>query len=241
MSNVSSGIGALLTVGATNIGTITKIGSPTLKRTAIDVTTLSSPNGFKQFIAGLADPGKITAEGFFNTADSGQNLLYNKFINGTVDTYTITFPTITGASWTATCFIDELDFAANVDATKALDFKLSLQVSGQPNIGTTPTTGLSGLSLTGTSGALSPTFANGTYAYAYTFTTSNSITVTPAAGTQQQYAIYVDGVNQGTLSTGSASPTIPFITAGTSHEIDIVVSSSGFTPVTYSVIAVRTS
>ncbi len=241
MSNVSSGIGATLTVGATNIGTITKIGSPTMKRTAIDVTTLASPNGFKQFIAGLADPGKITAEGFFNTADSGQNLLYNKFTAGTVDTYTITFPSITGASWTATCFIDELDFAANVDATKALDFKLSLQVSGQPNIGTSVTAGLSGLTLTGTSGVLSPTFANGVYAYAYTFTTSTSITVTPAAGTQQQYSMYVDGVSQGTFNTGSVSPSIAYATAGTTHRIDLVVSSAGFTPLTYSIIAVRTS
>lgn len=241
MSNVSNGIGATLKVGATNIGTITKIGSPTLKRASIDVTTLSSPNGFKQFIAGLADPGKITAEGFFDTSDSGQNLLFNKFNSGAVDTYTITFPSITGASWTATCFIDELDFAANVDATKALDFKLSLQVSGQPNIGTSVTSGLSGLTLTGTSGSLSPTFTNGTYAYAYTFTTSNAITVTPSAGTQQQYTLYLDGVNQGTFNTGSVSPSIPYAAAGTTHEINLVVSSAGFTPVTYTVIAVRTS
>ncbi|MHB1654128.1 MAG: phage tail protein [Desulfitobacteriaceae bacterium] len=241
MGNVSNGIGATLTVGATNIGTITKITSPQMKRTAIDVTTLSTPNGFKQFIAGLADPGKITAEGFFNTADSGQNLLYNKFVSGTVDTYTLTFPSITGASWTATCFIDELDLATNVDMTKALDFKLSLQVSGQPNIGTTVTSGLSGLTLTGTSGVLSPTFANGVYAYAYTFITSTSITVTPAAGTQQQYTLYVDGVSQGTFNTGSVSPTIAYASAGTTHKIDLVVSGTGFTPVTYSVIAVRTS
>lgn len=241
MSNVSNGIGATLRVGATNIGTITKIGSPTLKRSAIDVTTLSSPNGFKQFIAGLADPGKFSVEGFFDTADSGQNLLYNKFVGGTTDTYTITFPAITGASWTATCFIDELDLAPNVDATKALDFKATFQVSGQPNIGTTGTPGLTGLTLTGTSGALSPTFANGTYAYAYTFTTSTSITLTPAATTQQQYTIYVDGVSQGTLNTGSVSPIIPYATANTTHRIDLVVSSAGYTPVTYSVIAVRTS
>jgi hypothetical protein len=241
LSNVSAGIGAKLQVGATQIGTLTKIGSPTLKRTSIDVTTLSSPNGFKQFIAGLSDPGKITAEGFFDTSDTGQNLLYNKFINGAVDTYTITFPSITGASWTATAFIDELDLAPNVDPTKALDFKLSLQISGQPTIGTSVTSGLSALTLTGTSGELSPTFANGTFAYAYTFTTDSSITVTPAAGTQQQYAIYVDGVNQGTYNTGSVSPTIAYASAEVTHKLDLVVSSAGFTPVTYSIIAVRTA
>jgi predicted secreted protein len=241
LANLANGIGATLTVGATNIGTITKITSPQMKRTAIDVTTLSSPGGFKQFLAGLADPGKIVAEGFFNTADSGQNLLYNKFVNGTVDTYTLTFPSITGASWTATAFIDELDLATNVDMTKALDFKMSLQVSGQPNIGTSVTSGLSGLTLTGTAGSLSPTFANGIYAYAYTFTTVTSITVTPTAGTQQQYTMYVDGVNQGTFNTGSVSPSIAFASAGTAHKIDFVVSGTGYTPLTYSTIAVRTS
>ncbi len=241
LANISNGIGATLLVGATNIGTITKIASPQMKRVAIDVTTLSSPNGFKQFLAGLADPGKITADGFFNTADSGQNLLYNKFINGTIDTYTLTFPTITGASWTASCFIDGLDLATNVDLSKALDFKLSLQVSGQPSIGTSVTSGLSGLTLTGTAGALSPTFANGTYAYAYTFTTNTSITVTPTAGIQQQYTMYVDGVNQGTFNTGSVSPSIAYASAGTTHKIDLVVAGSGLTPLTYSTIAVRTS
>lgn len=241
MANLANGLGATLLVGATNIGTIIKLTSPQMKRTAIDVTTLSSPGGFKQFLAGLADPGKIVAEGFFNTADSGQNLLYNKFVGGTIDTYTLTFPSITGASWTATCFIDELDLGTNVDLTKALDFKLSLQVSGQPNIGTSVTSGLSGLTLTGTSGTLSPTFANGIYSYAYTFITSTSITVTPTAGTQQQYTMYVDGVNQGTFNTGSVSPVIAYATSGTTHKIDLVVSGIGFTPVTYSVIGVRTA
>lgn len=241
LANLANGMGATLTVGATNIGTITKLTSPQLKRTAIDVTTLASPGGFKQFLAGLADPGKITAEGFFNTADSGQNLLYNKFVSGTVDTYTLTFPSITGASWTATAFIDELDLASNVDMTKALDFKLSLQVSGQPNIGTAVTLGLSGLTLTGTAGSLSPTFVNGVSAYAYTFTTVNSITVTPTAGMQQQYTMYVDGVNQGTFNTGSVSPSIAFASAGSAHKIDLVVSGAGYTPLTYSVIAVRTA
>lgn len=241
MANLANGIGATLQVGATNIGTITKITSPQMKRTAIDVTTLSSPGGFKQFLAGLADPGKIVAEGFFNTADSGQNLLYSKFVNGTIDTYTLTFPTITGASWTATAFIDELDLGTNVDMTKALDFKMSLQVSGQPNIGTSVTSGLSGLTFTGTAGSLTPTFANGVYAYAYTFTTSTTITVTPTAGTQQQYTMYVDGVSQGTFNTGSVSPTIAYASAGTAHKIDLVVSGTGYTPLTYSTIAVRTS
>ncbi|MDR3586852.1 MAG: phage tail tube protein [Desulfosporosinus sp.] len=240
MANLANGIGAILQVGATTIGTITKITSPQLKRNAIDVTTLSSPGGFKQFLAGIADPGKIVAEGFFNTADSGQNLLYNKFVNGTVDTYTLTFPSITGASWTASAFIEELDLATNVDMTKALDFKLSLQINGQPSIGTSPTSGLSGMTFTGTAGTLSPTFANGVYAYAYTFTTNTTITVTPTAGVQQQYTMYVDGMNQGTFNTGSVSPTIPYASVG-SHKIDLVVAGSGLTPLTYSIIAVRIS
>lgn len=241
MSNVTVGIGAKLAVGATNIGNITKIGAPSMKRNMIDVTPLSSPNGFKQFIAGLADPGKITVEGYFDTSDSGQNLLYNKFVNGSFDTYTITFPTILGASWTATCAIEQLDIGKQIDETKGIDFAITLQVSGQPSIGTTATAGLTGLTLNGTSGTLSPTFANGVLAYAYEFITSTSINLTPTAGTQQNYTMYVDGVNQGTFTTGSVSPAIAFAAAGTSHEIDLVVSGVGYTPITYSIIAVRTS
>jgi len=119
-----------------------------MKRTPIDVTTLSSPNGFKQFIAGLADPGTFDVEGYFDTSDSGQNALYNKFVGGTVDNYTLTFPAVVGASWTASCFIKDLDIGMDADTTKALTFKASIQINGQPNIGTVVTSGLSGLTLT---------------------------------------------------------------------------------------------
>jgi hypothetical protein len=241
MGNTSRGLGSTLQVGATNIGTLTKLGSPQLKRDAIDITTLSAVNGYKDFLPGLADPGTISVEGYFDSADSGQNLLKSKFDSGAVDTYTMTFPTLVGASWTATCFIKELQLGDEADTTKPLGFKATLQIKGQPNIGTSATSGLSGLTLTGTSGSLSPTFANGTYSYAYTFTTSTSITVTPTAGTQQQYSIYVDNVLQGTYNTGSVSPAIAYATAGTTHMIDIIISSAGYSPVTYSVVAVRTT
>lgn len=241
MSNVSRGLGATLQVGATNVGTITKISNPQMKRASIDVTTLSSPNGFKQFIAGLADAGNFTVEGFFDTSDAGQNLLNTKFINSTVDTYTVTFPSIVGASWTASCFITDLVLGGDADTTKALTFKATFLISGQPTFGTTATPGLTGLTLTGASGTLAPTFANGVLAYAWEFITTTSITLTPTAGTQQQYTMYVDGVSQGTFNTGSISPAIAFAAAGTVHKIDLVVSQAGYTPVTYSIIAVRTS
>ena len=240
MSNTSKGLGSILLVGATNIGTITKVNAPDLKRDAIDVTVLSSPYGFKQFIAGLADPGLFQIEGFFDTTDAGQNLMYNKFINGTVDTYTLTFPAIVGASWTANCFVKELSMGDEVDTTKAIAFKATLQVTGQPNIGTTATQGLTGLALTGASGTLQPTFATAVLPYAWEFITTTSITITPTAGTQQQYTMYVDGVNQGTFNTGSVSPAIAFAAIG-AHKIDLVVSQAGYTPITYSVIAVRTA
>jgi len=210
-----------------------------MKRDAIDVTVLSSVNGFKQYIAGLADPGTFTVEGFFDTSDSGQNLLNTKFVNSTVDTYTMTFPTVLGASWTASCFIKELELGSEADTTKAIPFKATFQISGQPTIGTSATAGISALTLTGTSGALAPTFANNVYAYSYTFITSTSITLTPIAASQQ-YTMYVDGVNQGTFNGGSVSPAVAFASVG-SHKIDLIVSQAGYTPVTYSIVAVRTA
>jgi len=211
-----------------------------MKRATLDVTVLSSPNGFKQFISGLADGGTLAVEGYFDTTDTGQNLLYNKFIGSTLDTYVLTFPSVVGASWTATCLITALDIGGDADVTKALTFKATLTISGQPIIATVATAGLTGLTATGTSGVLSPTFSGAVLAYAYEFITSTSITITPAATTQQNYTMYVDGVNQGTFTTGSASPAIAFATIG-SHKIDLIVASAGFTPITYSVIAVRTS
>ena len=225
MGNTSRGLGSTLAVGAQGIGTVTKIGSPTLKRDAIDITTLSATNGYKDFLAGLADPGNLTVEGYFDTADTGQNSLKNKFDAGTIDTYTLTFPTVTGASWTASCFIKELTLGDEADLTKAIGFKMTLQIKG--------------LSFNGTSGTLAPTFAIGVYAYSYTFITTTALTLTPTAASQQ-YTMYVDGVSQGLVNGGSVSAAIAFATAG-SHKIDLIVSQAGYSPVVYTIIAVRTA
>ena len=240
MSNISRGLGSLLALGSTNIGSITKVSSPQMKRDTIDVTTLSSANGFKQFIAGLVDGGTLAVEGLFDTADAGQMLLYNKFIGSSLDVYTVTFPTIVGASWTATCLITDLDLGGDADISKALTFKATLKISGQPIIGLTANPGLIGLSMTGTSGVIAPAFGSGVYSYAWEFVTSQSVTVLPTSSIPQQYTIYVDGVNQGVFNTGSISPYVAFATVG-AHKIDIVVSSAGYSPITYTIIAVRTS
>lgn len=240
MSNVSRGLGATLAVGATPIGTITKVSSPAMKRAAIDITTLDAIDGFQSFIAGLADPGLFSVEGFLDTADTGQMLLYEKFKAGTVDTYTITFPAIVGASWTASCYIQDLDLGNDADLTKAISFKATFKISGEPDIGTSATSGLSNLTLTGTGGALAPSFNNAKYAYSYIFNTSTSITITPGAAAQQTYTMYVDGVLIGTYNTGSVSAAIAF-GAAISKKVDIIVSKAGYTPLVYTIIAVRTS
>jgi len=240
LSNVSAGIGAQLAVGATSIGNITKLGNPTLKRDMIDITTLSSLNGAKQYMPGLLDPGTMTMEGFFDTSDSGQSLLFAKLASGSLDTYTMTFPSVVGASWTASCYIKELALGDQVDTTKGIPFKATLQVTGLPSLATAVCAGISALTLTGASGTLSPAFANGVYNYAWEFITTTSITVTPTAAAQQ-YTMYVDGVNQGTVNGGSVSAAIPFATAGTSHKIHLIVSEAGYSPLIYTIIAVRTA
>jgi len=239
MSNVSRGLGATLAVGATNIGTILKITTPSMKRDSIDVTVLSTASGFKQFIAGLADGGEFAVEGFFDTADAGQTALYAKFTSSAVDTYTITFPTLVGASWSASCFISTLDLGTDVDTTKAIGFKMTLKITGVPVLGITAVAGLSALTFTGASGSLSPSFNNSVYAYYWTFITTTSITCTPT-GAAQQYTMYIDGVSQGIVNCGSVSGAIPFAATG-SHKIDLIVSEASLSPLVYTIICVRTA
>jgi len=239
MSNVSRGLGATIAVGATNIGTILKITTPSMKRDQIDVSVLSTTGGFKSFIAGLADGGEFAVEGFFDTADVGQQLLYTKFSTSSVDTYTILFPTLVGASWSATCFVSTLDLGTDIDTTKAIGFKMTLKITGAPVMAITPVAGLSGLTFTGTSGSMEPTFATGVHSYYWTYITDTSITCTPV-GASQQYTMYIDGVSQGTLNCGSVSVAIPFAAIG-SKKIELIISEAGLSPLIYTVIVVRTA
>ncbi|SPF51126.1 hypothetical protein SBF1_50010 [Candidatus Desulfosporosinus infrequens] len=192
-------------------------------------------------MAGLADAGTFGVEGLFDTADAGQMTLNANFIASEMALCTITFPSIVGASWSATCMISDLQMGGDLDVTKAATFKCTLTINGEPSFATVPAPALTGLTASGTSGTFSPSFSGSTMSYGYDFITSTSIAFTPTASESLQCTLYVDGVIQGAAFTvGTASPAIAFSTAG-SHLVSLVISGAGYSSQTYTITAVRTT
>ena len=232
-------IGTTITKGGTNLGGLTSIGTPEKSADTIETTTLDVTDGYKTFIQGIKDGGEISVKGFFDTADAGQMALDTAFEAGTLDTYVITFPATIGATFTFTGIITKYT-PGEVTIEDPLSFELTIKVSGKPILATVASGGLTALTLSGTTGALSPVFANTKYAYAWSFTTDASITVTPT-GANHTIKMYVDGVYVADITSGSASTAITGFLAATSKEIKLICFEAGKTPKTYSIIAIRTT
>lgn len=64
--------GATISVDATAVGGVTGITRSGADRNMIDVTTLTSTGGYREFIPGLKDGGTVEIEGNFLIADPGQ-------------------------------------------------------------------------------------------------------------------------------------------------------------------------
>lgn len=234
-------IGTTLTKGGTTIGLLTKISTPEKSADSKEVTTLDISDGYKRFIPGLKDGGEVAVEGYFDVGDTGQMALDTAIENGTEDTYVITFPAAIGASITFNAIVTKYT-PGEVNTEDPLSFSLTLKVTGKPILATTPSGGLTALTLTGTAGTLSPAFNNAKYAYSWSFTTDTQITVTPTAA-NHTFDIYVDSVLlQAGLASGAASLAITgFSAAATSKNIDIVAKEAGKTAKVYTVVAIRTS
>lgn len=128
--------GTVLKQGTISVAELTEIGGLELSADTIDVTSLDSTGGYREFIGGFKDGGEVSISGFFAPDDPGQQALYNSFESGTTDSYTIEFPTQMGASWTFSAVVTK--FSTSVAVEDAVSFEATLKVSGAPTL-TLPT------------------------------------------------------------------------------------------------------
>lgn len=231
-------MGTKLLIGANSIAELQSISGLEIKADTIETTNLDSA-GWRNYIQGLKDGGEVSLSGYFNPNDTnGQFALYTALTNGTVTSFTISFPSALGAQWSFSGIVT--GFTSSSSMEDSVTFEATVKVTGIPSLGLTASAGLSALVFTGgTSPSLTPTFANGTYTYSYTFTTATSITLTATAASHTIY-LYVDGVLSQTLTSGSASSALSFASVG-SKKLTIVCFESGKTQKIYDIAAVRTA
>lgn len=124
--------GTKLKIGTAEIGELTSIGGLSLSADTIDVTTLGSTDGYREFIQGFRDAGEVSMSGFFKPSETtGQATLLTNLNDGSVDAYSIEF-TALSYKWTFNAIVTALSTSAAND--DAITFEATLKVSGKPTL-----------------------------------------------------------------------------------------------------------
>ena len=110
------------------ISGLTSIGEVGVESDEIDVTTLSSTGGFKEFIAGFKDAGEVSLAGYISDEKQVEALL-TLASSQSIEKWTITTPN--GATWKFDAFVKSFkESEATIDGVRG--FSASLRISGEP-------------------------------------------------------------------------------------------------------------
>jgi len=115
------------------VAKLTSIGGLELSADTIDVTTLDSVGGYREFIAGFKDAGEVSIEGYFDsTTGKGQKELYDAFETGDVKDFSIEFPASTKTKWEFKGVVT--GFSTNASTEDPISFSGTIKVSGKPTL-----------------------------------------------------------------------------------------------------------
>ena len=235
MTNVpDAAFGTAITYAGNPIGELTSIGGIEVTQDALEVTSHSSANQYREFIGGLLDGGDVPIEGNFYPGDTlGQIALKTAQDNGTLGAFVITLPAAFATTWTFNALVTKTKMGDSpVDGI--VPFSASLKISGKPVLGITASVNITALTITDSVGAATPmpAFAAGVYEYVVTTAaacTTYNYDCTFAAG----ICTIVDG-NGGTQTvlTTVDSSEIAITDAGM-HTDTITVKEATKAPTTY--------
>lgn len=131
MATAEQSLGTTLTkvtVPTLLVADLTKIGAIGIKSDEIDVTTLQSTGGYKEYIAGFKDAGEVSLEGFIKDETNVEAMLALAEAQTVVD-WEIASPS--GSTWAFSGFIKSFEESdATVGGVRK--FTASVRVSGQP-------------------------------------------------------------------------------------------------------------
>ena len=113
------------------VGSLTSIGEIGVEISEVEVTTLDSPDGAKEFIPGDIDPGELAFAGYMKyKADQQTAVKMNALIKAnTLEAWKVTFPN--GATWEFDGFVKSFK---TTEATPEglIGFSASIKISGFP-------------------------------------------------------------------------------------------------------------
>lgn len=110
------------------VADLTSIGEVGVESDEIDVTTLDSTGGYKEYIAGFKDAGEVSLEGIIKSENAMETMLALAEAQA-IESWTIT--TASGSTWAFDGFVKSFkESEATVDGVRG--FSASIRVSGKP-------------------------------------------------------------------------------------------------------------
>lgn len=120
-------LGTTLAIGSTTVGGLTSISGVEMSADTIDVTTLDSAGGYREFINGFVDGGEVSADGYLSDSGTDEEALAG-LVGADEQSCVITFSN--GATWTFDGIVT--GFSTSADLEDPLSFSITVKVSGQP-------------------------------------------------------------------------------------------------------------
>ena len=135
-TNAVTGLGTTLQKGDgatpevfTTVSEVHGINGPTQDADVIEVTSLASPNGTKEFIAGLKNAGTVTFDINFNPTSATHAALFADQKSGIVRNWKIVLPSsVSAMTFSFAAFVKS--FTADIQAASHLKANLTLHISG---------------------------------------------------------------------------------------------------------------
>ncbi len=131
----SNSVGTKLIVDGKTVGGLTSINGIDINADSIDVSDLSNTTGYKEKLPGWKDVSDLTASGFMDGEDEGQDELYTLLASGNVVDCSIVLPAKIGKTWSFKAGV--IRFSTSIDVNDAVKFDMTLAVSGQPVLAAT--------------------------------------------------------------------------------------------------------
>lgn len=129
-------VGTTISVNSKEIGGVNAINGVEITADTIDVTSLDSDGGYREFIGGFKDGGEVGIDGALD-AETGTNqqTMFDALQAGTAVPCIITYPN--GSKWTFSGVVTK--FATSADLEDVVTFSASIKVSGAPTFVLVPT------------------------------------------------------------------------------------------------------
>lgn len=122
-----------LTAPAATIADLTSIGEIGVESGEIDVTTLDSPNNYKEFIAGFKEAGEVSIAGYIKSEANHEDMLALAEAQ-TIVLWEVAFPN--GAKWWFEAFV-KMYKEAEITVEGVRGFTGALRISGKPTYSAT--------------------------------------------------------------------------------------------------------